>query len=154
MVVRRASVQDVANAVHSAALRLLRRLREQDVAIGLGTARSSALSVIVFGGAKTITELASIEQVRAPTMTRLVDRLESAGLVKRTRPPGDRRKVVVEATSAGRRILEQGRAARVNALAADLADLPAGELDVLERAARILLRIQPESDATGPTNPP
>src|SRR5688572_13769181 len=141
MPVRKRGAEEVATLVHSASVRLLRRLREHDVAMGLGTARSSALSVLVFAGAKSITELARIEQVRAPTMTRLVDRLEGAGLVTRTRPPGDRRTVMVTATAAGRRLLEEGRALRVNALAADLEPLKPSDLETLERAAKILLRL-------------
>lgn len=148
MAVRKAGTEEVAESLHSAAVRLLRRLREHDVAMGLGTARSSALSVVVFGGPKSITDLATIEQVRAPTMTRLVDRLESAGLVTRTRSPGDRRTVTVAATVAGRRLLEQGRALRIKALVADLDGLGQSELDVLGRAAKILLQIHADTSKT------
>ncbi|HEX9815503.1 MAG TPA: MarR family transcriptional regulator [Candidatus Thermoplasmatota archaeon] len=145
MAARKPGPEDVAESMHSAALQLLRRLREHDVEMGLGTARSSALSVLVFGGSKSMTALAEIEQVRAPTMTRLVDRLEAAGLVSRTRPPGDRRTVIVAATPAGRRVLEQGRALRIKALAADLDRVTGVELRTLDRAAKILLRIQADA---------
>jgi DNA-binding MarR family transcriptional regulator len=106
--------------------------------LGLGTARASALSVIVFAVPLGIGRLAEIEQVRAPTMTRLVDRLEAAGLVQRIRDPKDRRNVGVHATPAGRRILEGGRARRVGVLATAMRSLPAGDLRALERSAAIL----------------
>ena len=64
----------VADRLHSAAIHLLRRVRQQDVATGEGPARLSALSVLVFGGPKTLGELAAAEQVKPPTMSRIVSR--------------------------------------------------------------------------------
>src|SRR5229473_2111765 len=75
-----------ADRLHSAAIHLLRRLRRQDDASGLTAPRLSALSVIVFSGPLTLGALATAEQVRPPTMTRLVAALEEAGLV--VREPG------------------------------------------------------------------
>src|SRR5687767_15625553 len=88
----------IAERLHSAAIHLLRRLRREDDASGLGAPRLSALSVIVFGGPVTIGGLAAAEQVRVPTMSRLVDSLESQGLVRRVPDESDRRVVRVEAT--------------------------------------------------------
>jgi hypothetical protein len=62
----------VADRLHSAAIQLLRRVRKLDVATGEGPARLSALSVLVFGGAETLGELAAAEQVKPPTMSRIV----------------------------------------------------------------------------------
>src|SRR5512132_4206945 len=70
-----------ADLLHSAATHLLRRPRREDAATALSAPRFSALSVIVFGGPLTLGELAGAEQVRPPTMTRLVSALEEAGLV-------------------------------------------------------------------------
>src|SRR5260221_13290974 len=72
----------VADRLHSAAIHLLRRLRVEDKAIGLSGPRTSALSVIVFRGPVTMSALAEAEQVRPPTMTRLVDGLERRGPVR------------------------------------------------------------------------
>ena len=90
----RASPRDeqLADRLHSAAIHLLRRLRREDAASGLSGPRLSALSVIVFGGGPiTLGQLALAEQVRPPTMTRLVNRLAAEGLVTREPDPADGR---------------------------------------------------------------
>ena len=73
-------VLTVADGLHSAAIHLLRRVRKQDIASGEGPARLSALSVLVFGGPKTLGELAAAEQVKPPTMSRIVAGLKRSGL--------------------------------------------------------------------------
>src|SRR5665811_244600 len=74
----------VADRVHSAAIHLLRALRKQDDKWGLSAPRLSALSVVVFSGRITLGGLARAEQVRPPTMTRLVRALELQKLVTRS----------------------------------------------------------------------
>jgi DNA-binding MarR family transcriptional regulator len=120
---RAGSSADIADRLHSAAIHLLRRLRRADDASGLGAPGLSALSVIVFGGPIPIGALAAAEQVRVPTMSRLVDSLEAGGLVRRVPDASDRRVVRVEATSAGRALLHAGRERRVGVLTADVARL-------------------------------
>jgi DNA-binding MarR family transcriptional regulator len=137
----------LADRVHSAAIHLLRRLRKQDDASGLSAARMSALSVVVFGGPLTIGQLASAEQVSAPTMTRLVVGMQRDGLVKRERDAHDARIVWIRATAKGDRILREGRRRRVAALARDLAGLPATDAASLEHAAEIIERITGRSSA-------
>jgi DNA-binding MarR family transcriptional regulator len=132
---------DLADRLHSAAIHLLRTLRRQDEATGLSGARLSALSVVVFGGPVTITQLASAEQVSVPTVTRMLAGLEHDGLLKRERDATDRRVVRVRPTAKGTRILVEGRRRRVAALSAELARLDRAELDVLERAVDIVERI-------------
>ncbi len=68
----------VADAVHSAAIHLLRGVRKEDERTGVGPARLSALSVLVFAGPMRLTELARIEQVKPPTMTKVIAGLEAA----------------------------------------------------------------------------
>src|SRR5687768_15743428 len=97
-----------ADRLHSAAIHLLRRLRREDTATGLAPARLSALSVLVFGGPMNLTSLAAAEQVRPPTMTRVVQALEAEGLVRREADAVDRRGARLVATARGRRILEAG----------------------------------------------
>jgi DNA-binding MarR family transcriptional regulator len=133
-----------AEAIHSAAIHLLRRLRREDDASGLTAPRLSALSVIVFGGPLSLGALAAAEQVRAPTMTRLVAALEADGLVAREPDPRDGRGVLVRATAAGRQLLEEGRTRRTSALVRQLAALAPEELATLCVAAAIMERLARE----------
>jgi DNA-binding MarR family transcriptional regulator len=131
---------ELADRLHSAAIHLLRRLRREDDASGLGAPQLSALSVIVFAGPITLGALARAEQVRPPTITKLVAALEAKGLVERTPDLADRRVTHVGATARGVRLLHEGRKRRVAALSASLAGLSkrdrallAGALPLLER---------------------
>src|SRR3954470_3293405 len=110
------SAADLADRLHSAAIHLLRRLRREDDASGLPAPQLSALSVIVFGGPVTLGGLAQAEQVRPPTITKVVTALEDAGLVEREVDPDDRRVVRVKATARGTRLLQEGRERRVATL--------------------------------------
>lgn len=131
----------VADALHSAAIHLLRGVRKQDERTGVGPARLSALSVLVFAGPLRLTELARIEQVKPPTMTKVVAGLEAAGLVRRRHDAADARAVRLEATARGTRLLLEGRRRRVERLASALRPLTAAELHVLARAAAVVERI-------------
>jgi DNA-binding MarR family transcriptional regulator len=135
---RESSVTELADSLHSSAIHLLRRLRVEDERSGLSAPRLSALSVIVFAGPVTVSELAAAEQVRPPTISRLVKELERAGLVERTRDTKDERIQRLTATPRGRKLLVEGRKRRVSRLARDLDELPERERSVLAEAARIL----------------
>jgi DNA-binding MarR family transcriptional regulator len=129
---------EVADRLHSAAIHLLRRAAEEDKAAGLSRARLSALSVVVFRGPLTLGELATAEGVRSATMTGIVNGLESDGLVRR-RPHGrDKRSVNIEATGAGRRLLDRARARRIDHVVSKLDDLSSDDLELLARAAELL----------------
>ena len=132
---------EVADRLHSAAIHLLRWLRREDERGALSGPRLSALSVIVFGGPVTLGELAAAEQVRPPTMTRLVNALEADGLVVREPDVADGRVTRLRATAAGRRLLTEGRARRVAALARQLAPLGARDQATLARAAALIERL-------------
>jgi DNA-binding MarR family transcriptional regulator len=139
---KKASSDDVLAArFHSAILHLLRRLVQEDRASGLTPARLSALSVLVFGGERTIGALASAEGVTPPTMTRLVAGLVADGLVERTGHPTDRRAVRVRATEAGRARLLAGRDRRVTALRDLIEPLSPKERRRLDQAAAIVEQI-------------
>ena len=129
---------EAANVLHSAALRLLRRARAADVGMDLDGPRASLLSVLAFRGPLPVTRLAELEQVSPPAITKLVAALERDGLAQRHRSDDDRRVVLVDATPAGRELLERGRAARVSAVAELLAGLPAAELAALRAAAETI----------------
>src|SRR4051795_12421660 len=107
---------EAADRFHSAAIHALRHVRREDPATGLGPARLSALSVLVFGGPRTLGELAAAEQVRPPTMTRVVQALEQEGLVRRERDRRDGRVRRVEASAKGRRVMQRGRERRITNL--------------------------------------
>jgi DNA-binding MarR family transcriptional regulator len=119
----------------------LRRLRVEDEALGISAPRLSVLSVLVFAGPKRIGELARIEQVEPPTMTRLVDGLVRDGLALREPDPDDARAVRVRATPTGARALRRGRARRVETLRTRLATLSPAELAALGEGVEVLERI-------------
>jgi DNA-binding MarR family transcriptional regulator len=116
-------------------------LRRQDASLGVGPAKLSALAVLVFGGPRSIGALARAEQVRLPTMSRLVAALERDGLARRSPDPDDRRAAIVQPTALGRSVLRRGRERRVASLAGRLEKLTVAEQDLLDRAAELIERI-------------
>ena len=135
-----ADVLGTADQLHSAAIHLLRRLRVRDRESGIGPAQLSALSVLVFGGPRSLGELADAEQVRPPTMSRIVSGMVGAGLVKR-QATEDGRRVRLEATAKGTKVLWEGRRRRVEALAHALASLGETERERLRELAELLPEI-------------
>ena len=129
---------ELAARVHSAALHLLRRLAQDDRATGVSAPRLSALSVLVFGGPRSIGELAGLEGVTPPTMTRLVAAMVADGLVERLDDPADRRVVRVQASATGRTLLMAGQDRRVATLAAMIKPLTPKERRRLDAAASVL----------------
>ncbi|HEX8572959.1 MAG TPA: MarR family transcriptional regulator [Allosphingosinicella sp.] len=134
-------LHDLASRLHSASIRLLRMVRREDRATGISPPRLSALSVLVFGGPMSLAELASAEEVRAPTMSRVVEGLVADGLATREADPDNRRKVRIAATPEGRRRLEAGRERRVRALRERLRRLADSEQRALARGAEVLERV-------------
>ena len=134
-------VLSVADRLHSTAIHLLRHVRKQDTATGEGPARLSALSVLVFGGPKTLGELAAAEQVKPPTMSRIVAGLARSRLIEITADPQDARRMRIRATRKGTRLLQKGRQLRIAYLASHLEALTAEELAKLGEAVEILQRL-------------
>jgi DNA-binding MarR family transcriptional regulator len=130
-----------ADRIHSAAIHLLRRVREVDEEMAITPARASALSVLVFGGPRTLTELAHAEQVTTATMSRLVSALEAEGLVRRVPHEDDARASRLHATAKARRILEKGRLRRTQLLDSLFEGLTPAEVETVREAAEILDRI-------------
>lgn len=129
---------EAADRFHSAAIHALRFVAREDPASGLSAARLSALSVLVFGGAKALGELAAAEQVRPPTMTNIVRGLEADGLVRRHADARDGRVVRLTATAKGRRVLQRARERRIARLAERLADLEPADVErVLDGATLV-----------------
>jgi DNA-binding MarR family transcriptional regulator len=131
---------EAADRFHSAAIHALRHVRREDPATGVPPAQLSALSVLAFGGPRTLGELAAAEQVRPPTMTRIVQALEAAGLVRRARDPHDARVHRLHATAKGRRVMQRGRERRVANLATLLDRLSPGQIARVNEAAGLVER--------------
>jgi DNA-binding MarR family transcriptional regulator len=128
----------LADALHSAAIHLLRQVRTEDRAAGIGPAQLSALSVLVFGGGMSLKKLAEIEQVKPPTMVRIVQGLVAGGLATRQADRDDARKIRVAATPHGRALMRKARKRRVEALARMLGEKSAAERQEIAKAANIL----------------
>lgn len=135
------SVLAAADALHSAAIHLLRGVRKEDMRAGIGPARLSVLSVLVFAGAMRLSDLARIEQVRPPTMTKIVAGLEARGLVRRRAHPDDARASTIEATARGTKLLQEGRRRRVARLSKSMRSLEPEQIQLLGRAAAIIEEI-------------
>jgi len=129
---------EAADRFHSAAIHALRHVRREDPASGLSAARLSALSVLVFGGPRTLGELAAAEHVRPATMTRIVQALEREGLVGRESDPQDGRVTRLRATTKGERTMWEGRERRVGNLAVLLARLSPQEVSRIREAAGLV----------------
>jgi DNA-binding MarR family transcriptional regulator len=131
---------EAADRFHSAAIHALRHVRREDPASGLSAARLSALSVLVFGGPRTLGELAAAEQVRPATMTRIAQSLVEDGYANRAADPADGRVVRLSATANGKRVMQQGRERRVANLARLLERLSPDEVARVHEAAELVER--------------
>lgn len=133
---------ELADRLHSAAIHLLRRLRIQDLASGVGPAKLSALSVLVFWGRPlTLAELAAAEQVKNPTMSRLVGAMERDRLVRITTAKTDARSILIAPTRRGKALLLAGKRRRVESLAKALSPCAEEDLDQLGKSIDLLARV-------------
>jgi DNA-binding MarR family transcriptional regulator len=131
----------VARELNSGAIHLLRSLAAVDRLAGLTPARLSALSVVVFGGPRSLGALAATEGVAGPTMTRIVDGLVTASLAERKPDPSDGRAVAIAATPAGDSLMRAAAGRRISAIAAAISALPAADRSRLAAAAGLLDRL-------------
>jgi DNA-binding MarR family transcriptional regulator len=138
--IEKKSRMEVADRLHSAAIHLLRYARKQDVLSHEGPARLSALSVLVFGGPMTLGQLATAEQVKPPTMSRIVAGLKRSGLARIAEDTRDARRIRVSVTAKGKRVLQEARQRRILLLAEVLGEVSEQETDVLREAAEIIER--------------
>ena len=135
------SLEEVGRSLHSNAIHLLRHVRTEDSAMGIGPAQASALSVVVFDGPLTLNKLAEAEQVKPPTMSRVVEALVKAGLVRREANKDDRRSIIISPTDKGTKLLLEGRNRREKRLIKLLSELDSDEIRCLGKASRILSKI-------------
>lgn len=139
------SILQLAGELRPAVFRLARHLRQARAdAEELTPSQLSAMGSLAREGELQIGELAAFEQVRAPSMTRLVDHLEGRGLVRRAPSPTDRRACVVGLTERGTELLEANRHSRNEWLAVRLVRLTAAERQTLRAAIPILLKVAEE----------
>jgi DNA-binding MarR family transcriptional regulator len=137
----RAQRREAADRIHSAAIHLLRRVREVDAeAMAISPARASALSVLVFGGPHSLTALAQAEGVTPATMSKLAHAMEVEGLLRREPDAADGRAIALHATARGRRVLERGRSRRLDLLEELLADASDDEIAAVLTAAEAVER--------------
>ena len=141
--------RDVANRLHSAAIHLLRRARRTDPLTGVSPAQLSALSVLM-SGPKTLGDLAAAEQVRPPTMSRLVSEMERAGVARKVADRNDARVIRVYMTAKGMRALSRGRVMRIEAIERLLSELEHDELANLERAVGTIENLLGQRAAAAP----
>ena len=123
-----------------AVMRLARRLRQESVG-DITQSQLSALSVVDREGPLSLGELADIERVAPPSMTRIAARLEEQGWVVRTVDATDRRVARLRISDSGRALLKETRTRRDAYLATRLRSLPVDDLAVLGRALPLLERL-------------
>jgi DNA-binding MarR family transcriptional regulator len=143
------TLTDSAARLRMAIVRTSRRLRQEAAgAVGeLTPTSAAALATVERHGPLTPSELAEIERVKRPTATRTLRVLSEAGLVERAPDPEDGRSALVSITAAGRERLRRMRRRKNAYLARRMRDLPAGDVETLERAAEILEGILEEPRA-------
>ena len=132
---------ELARTLREAITRLNRRVRQTRPVGDLTFSQLSVLTSLQLAGALTPRELADLERVQPPTMTKIVGKLEDRGLVARTPHPTDGRQVILAATEAGRAMYAQFERTRNEWLAQQLAELSQGDRDTLARAAAILHQV-------------
>lgn len=130
-----------AGQLNSSATRIMRWLDVVDRGAGLTPARLSALSVLVFGGPTPLGRLAASEDVAGPTMTRIVDGLETLGLARRDPHPDDSRAVLVSATADGDRLMRHAASERIATIDAALDLLTPDDRAAIEQAGPAMLRL-------------
>jgi DNA-binding MarR family transcriptional regulator len=138
------SPPDLAHRLRPVIARLGRRLR-QEAGGELSPSQAAALTTVAAHGPLTPSEVAQRERIQRPTATRVLARLEKAGLLERAEDPTDRRSSLVTATAAGRALLAAQRERKDAFLARRLDRLDPAELAVLDRAATILERVLEEA---------
>jgi len=145
------SLTDSAARLRMAIVRTARRLRQEAAGEtgGLTPTATAALASIERHGPLTPSELARIEAVKRPTVTRTLGTLNREGLIERTQDPADGRSSLVAINSAGRERLRRLRGRKNAYLARRMRDLPAEDVETLERAAEILDRMREGGPRTG-----
>ncbi|MRX27111.1 MarR family transcriptional regulator [Kangiella sp. HZ709] len=128
----------LANQLHSLSIHILRDARKNDLTSGLTPERLSILSILVYTGSKTVNELASMEQVSAPAITRTVKSLEKEGYVIKAKSRADQRVVFVSATRKSIVLMEQTRTKRIERIVNKVSQLNAEQQTELQTLLELL----------------
>ncbi|MEU4232133.1 MarR family transcriptional regulator [Nonomuraea sp. NPDC026600] len=131
----------LATALRVSLARLTRRLRRQAAAHSLTPTQFATLAAVERHSAITPGELAELEKVQPPSMTRVIAALEERGLVTRTPHPTDRRQVTVTVTEPAQKLLREERRLKEAWLSQRLKELTAEERSILRQAAPILEKL-------------
>ena len=131
----------VATDLRPVLLRLARELRHETEQVGITARQATLLWLVKRSPGLSLAELAAEEGISPPAMSGHVDRLERAGLLERVRETGDRRRVGLELTEDGAKLLKSVRARRTMWLAQRLRTLRPDELEAIETAIPALLRL-------------
>jgi len=132
---------DLAGELRVGSMRLARRLRVERGSDDLTLSQLAALGSLELHGECTVGELAHIERVKPPSMTRIVNSLVEARLMVRRPHDVDGRQVMVGLTDTARELLIDNRRRRTAWLALRLAELTADERELLRHAAPLLNRL-------------
>jgi DNA-binding MarR family transcriptional regulator len=135
---------DVANRLRPVLLKLNRELRHEIHSLGVTGGQVSLLVQIKYHPGIGMRELAALERVSVPGMSKFVARLEEAGLVRRAAVEGDQRRVGLSLTPAGDRVLRSVKSRRTAWLSARLRQLDPDELDAIDAAIEPLLHLLEE----------
>jgi DNA-binding MarR family transcriptional regulator len=140
----RATDAELASTIRLSILRMARRLRSQRVNTAVTLSQLSALATVKKFGPLSAGEIASIEQVQPPSMTKILAGLELGGLIERRSHPDDRRQSIIEISEAGQILLLDEARARDEWLAVKLDALDKADLATLAAAAEVLERLASE----------
>lgn len=131
----------LASTLRISVMRLARRLRAERTSEGLTMSQTSVLGILDRDGPQSPTQLASLEKVQPPSITRVVGALESLGLVRRVAHASDRRQCVIELTEPGQQLLVEDRNRREAWLARRLDELGEADREALRAAAPVIGRL-------------
>jgi DNA-binding MarR family transcriptional regulator len=133
--------EPVAPRLRRAVWRISRHLRATEAGADLTPTQSSVLGALERRGPSRLSELAAVEAVNPTMLSRVVRRLEEAGLARRLPDPGDGRASLLEVTALGRRLCESIRTERTDQLNLELANLEPDDLRTLVAALPVLEKL-------------
>ena len=137
----------LANRLRPVLLQLNRQLRREIHSLGVTGGQVSLLVQIKYRPGIGIRELAALERISVPGMSKFISRLEEAGLVQRAPVEGDQRRVGLTLTSAGHKVLRSVKSKRTAWLAARLRDLDPEELEAIDAAIEPLAHLLAEDES-------
>jgi DNA-binding MarR family transcriptional regulator len=137
----------LANRLRPVLLHLNRQLRREIHSLGVTGGQVSLLVQIKYRPGIGIRELAALERISVPGMSKFISRLEEAGLVQRAPVEGDQRRVGLTLTSAGQRVLRSVKSKRTAWLSARLRDLDPEELEAIDAAIEPLAHLLAEDES-------